>query len=178
MKRIKKKKKKSVAYIFNRKQEVVNSQLTELNDFFGSLNDLRSSKWRFNQSKQLYYERKYHATAEKAKNEFIADSASLEMLSNDFQSKYPFTALKDSSWNKYLTTNENPRKLKDWVLHKNIVSQICKNRWSEGIYDISIDSIISNKVKINQGDVPILAEKLDFKQFRSSVDKSKRRVYK
>ena len=84
------------------------------------------------------------------------------MISNDFQSKYPFTALKDSSWNKYLITNEDPRKLKDWVLHKNIVSQICKNRWSEGIYDISIDSIISNKVKINQGDVPVLTEKLDF----------------
>ncbi len=169
----KKEEKKSVAYIFNRKQEVVNGQLTELNDFFGSLNDLRSSKWRFNQSKQLYYERKYHATAEKAKNEFIADSASLEMISNDFQSKYPFTALKDSSWNKYLTTNEDPRKLKDWVLHKNIVGQICKNRWSEGIYDIPVDSIISNKVKINQGDVPILAEKLDFNSLEVAWIKAK-----
>ena len=95
------------------------------------------------------------------------------MISNDFQSKYPFTALKDSSWNKYLTTNEDPRKLKDWVLHKNIVSQICKNRWSEGIYDISIDSIISDKVKINQGDVPILTKKLDFNSLEVAWIKAK-----
>ena len=35
--------------------------------------------------------------------------------------------------------------MKDWITHENIVSQISKNRWSEGIYDISIDSIISDK---------------------------------
>jgi putative nucleotidyltransferase with HDIG domain len=169
----KKEQKKSVAYIFNREQEIVNEQLIDLDNFFSSINDFRASKWRFNQSKQLYYERKYHATAEKARNEFIADSASLSMIANDFKSEYPFTVFKDSSWSKYLTTNEDPRKLKDWISHKNIVSQICKNRWSEGVYDISIDSIISNKVKINQGAVPILTGKFDFNSLEVAWIKAK-----
>ncbi|MFL2994775.1 MAG: HD family phosphohydrolase [Candidatus Neomarinimicrobiota bacterium] len=165
--------KQSVSYIFNRDQGVSNSQLKELDKFFKSINDYRSAKWRFNESKQLYYERKYHPTAEKAKNEFIADSTSLVMIANDFKNDYPFTTLKDSSWNNYLTTIDNPRTLNDLSLHQKIVNQICKNRWSEGIYDISIDSIISDKVKINQGDVPILTKKLDFNSLEVAWIKAK-----
>ena len=165
--------KKSVPFIFNRRKNVVDNQLLELEKFFKSINDLRSAIWRYNESKQLYYERKYHLTSEKAKNEFIADSTSLSIISEVFNKDYPFTTLKDSSWNKYLTSNSDPRKLKDWILHKNIVSQICKNRWSEGIYDISIDSIISNKVKINQGQVPIISKKQDFNSLEIAWIKAK-----
>ena len=165
--------KKSVPFIFNRRKNVVDNQLLELEKFFKSINDLRSAIWRYNESKQLYYERKYHLTSEKAKNEFIADSTSLSIISKVFNKDYPFTTSKDSSWNKYLTSNSDPRKLKDWILHKNIVSQICKNRWSEGIYDISIDSIISNKVKINQGQVPIISKKQDFNSLEIAWIKAK-----
>jgi len=165
--------KKSVPFIFNRRKNVVDNQLLELEKFFKSINDLRSAIWRYNESKQLYYERKYHLTSEKAKNEFIADSTSLSIISEVFNKDYSFTTLKDSSWNKYLTSNSDPRKLKDWILHKNIVSQICKNRWSEGIYDISIDSIISNKVKINQGQVPIISKKQDFNSLEIAWIKAK-----
>ena len=165
--------KKSVPFIFNRRKNVVDNQLLELDKFFKSINDLRSAIWRYNESKQLYYERKYHLTSEKAKNEFIADSTSLSIISEVFNKDYPFTTSKDSSWNKYLTSNSDPRKLKDWILHKNIVSQICKNRWSEGIYDISIDSIISNKVKINQGQVPIISKKQDFNSLEIAWIKAK-----
>ena len=169
----KKTEKKSVPFIFNRRKNVVDNQLLELDKFFKSINDLRSAIWRYNESKQLYYERKYHLTSEKAKNEFIADSTSLSIISEVFNKDYSFTTLKDSSWNKYLTSNSDPRKLKDWILHKNIVSQICKNRWSEGIYDISIDSIISNKVKINQGQVPIISKKQDFNSLEIAWIKAK-----
>ena len=165
--------KKSVPFIFNRQKIIVENQLLEIDKFFKSINILRSAIWRYNKSKQLYYERKYHLTAEKAKNEFIADSTSLSMISIDFNNKYPFTMPKDSSWNKYLTVEDNPRKLKDWISHKNIVKQICKNRWSEGIYDISIDSIISNKVKVNQGKVPIITEKYDFNSLEIAWTKAK-----
>lgn len=165
--------KKSVPFIFNRNKNIVNDQLSKIDNFFISINNLRSAIWRFKQSKQLYYERKYHLTAEKAKNEFIADSASLSMISNDFKNKYRFITQKDSSWNKYFTIENDPRKVRDWKSHKNIVSQICKNRWSEGIYDISIDSIISDKVKINQGDVPILTKKIDFNSLEVAWIKAK-----
>ena len=169
----KKAEEKSVPFIFNRSKNIVDKKLLELDNFFKSLTDLRSAIWRYNESKQLYYERKYHLTAEKARNEFIADSTSLSMISGTFKNNYPFTTLKDSSWNKYLTIETDPRKFKDWILHKDIVSQICKNRWSEGIYDISIDSIISDQVKINQRQVPIIAEKQDFNSLETAWTKAK-----
>ena len=52
--------KKAVAYIFNRSQETSNVQLKTIDEFFETVNEYRLAKWRFNQSKQLYYERKYH----------------------------------------------------------------------------------------------------------------------
>ena len=94
-------------------------------------------------------------------------------MENDFKNDYPFTTLKDSSWNNYLTTIDDPRSLNDWSSHQKIVNQICKNRWSEGIYDISIDSIISDKVKINQGEVPILTKKSDFNSLENAWIKAK-----
>ena len=112
-------------------------------------------------------------TAEKAKNEFIADSTSLSIVLESFRSKYPFTNSKDSSWNKYIDIEIDPRKMKDWISHKNIVSQISKNRWSEGIYDISIDSIISDQVKVNQGQVPIIVKKQDFNSLEIAWIKAK-----
>ncbi len=165
--------KKSVPFIFNREKNIVDKQLAGINDFFKSINDLRSARFRYNESKQLYYERKYHLTAEKAKNEFIADSTSLSIVLDSFRNKYPFTTSKDSSWGKYINIDSNPRKMKDWITHKNIVSQICKNRWSEGIYDISLDSIISDKVKINQGQVPIILKKHDFNSLEIAWIKAK-----
>ncbi len=165
--------KKSVPFIFNRKKNIVDSQLRGIDDFFKSINDLRSAKYRYNESKQLYYERKYHPTAEKAKSEFRADSTSLNIILNTFRNKYPCTNSIDSSWNKYVDVNVDPRKMKDWIFHKNIVSQISKNRWSEGIYDISLDSIISDKVKINQGQVPIIVKKQDFNSLEIAWIKAK-----
>ena len=149
-----------------------------IDDFFKSINDLRSARYRYNESKQLYYERKYHLTAEKAKNEFIADSTSLSIVLESFRSEYPFTTSKDSSWNKYLATDDEPRKIRDWISHKNIVKQICKNRWSEGIYEIPIDSILSDKVKINQGEVPIITKKSDFYSFEVAWIKSKEESFR
>tara|TARA_B100000287_G_scaffold434973_1_gene501223 strand:+ start:74 stop:2380 length:2307 start_codon:yes stop_codon:yes gene_type:complete len=165
--------KKSVPFIFNRKKNIVNDQLEGIDNFFKSLNDLRSAKYRYNESKQLYYERKYHLTAEKAKNEFIADSTSLSIMLESFRNKYLFTTSKDSLWEKYIDVDMAPRKMKDWIFHKNIVSQISKNRWSEGIYDIPMDSIISDRVKINQGEVPIIVKKQDFNSLEVAWIKAK-----
>ncbi len=63
--------------------------------------------------------------------------------------------------------------MKDWISHKNIVSQISKNRWSEWIYDISIDSIISDQVKVNQGQVPIIVKKQYFNSLEIAWIKAK-----
>ena len=160
--------KKSIPFVFNRDKKIIKSRMSSLDQFFIDVNELRYAKWRFDESKQLVYEYKYNPSGEKARSDYVADSANLSILTEKFKKTYPFTALKDSSWNKYLSTNKNPRNLKDWRSHKEIVKQICRNRWAEGIYDIPIDSIISDQVTINQGDVPVLSDPVAFNSLETA----------
>ena len=165
--------KKSIPFVFNRDKKIIESRMSSLDQFFIDVNELRYAKWRFDESKQLVYEYKYNPSGEKARSDYVADSANLSILTEKFKKTYPFTALKDSSWNKYLSTNKNPRNLKDWRSHKEIVKQICRNRWAEGIYDIPIDSIISDQVTINQGDVPVLSNPVAFNSLETAWTKAR-----
>ena len=165
--------KKSVPFVFNRDEKIVESQIISLDKFFVAVNELRYGIWRFNESKQLVFERKYHPSGEKARSDYIADSTNLSILSLEFKKIYPFTALKDSSWKKYFSTEKRPRNLKDWRIHKEIVQQICRNRWAEGIYDIPIDSIISEQVTVNQGEVPILSVPSAFNSLETAWTKAR-----
>ena len=165
--------KKSIPFVFNRDEKIIESRMSALDQFFTDFNELRYAKWRFDESKQLVYEYKYKPSGEKARSDYVADSTNLSILTEKFKKIYPFTVLKDSSWNKYLSTNKNPRNLKDWRSHKEIVKQICRNRWAEGIYDIPIDSIISDQVTINQGDVPILSAPVAFNSLETAWTKAR-----
>ena len=165
--------KKSIPFVFNRDEKIIESRMSALDQFFTDFNELRYAKWRFDESKQLVYEYKYKPSGEKARSDYVADSTNLSILTAKFKKIYPFTVLKDSSWNKYLSTNKNPRNLKDWRSHKEIVKQICRNRWAEGIYDIPIDSIISDQVTINQGDVPILSAPVAFNSLETAWTKAR-----
>tara|TARA_B100001765_G_scaffold71916_1_gene43654 strand:+ start:377 stop:2689 length:2313 start_codon:yes stop_codon:yes gene_type:complete len=165
--------KKSIPFVFNRDKKIIKSRMSSLDQFFTDVNELRYAKWRFDESKQLVYEYKYNPSGEKARSDYVADSANLSILTEKFKKTYPFTALKDSSWNKYLSTNKNPRNLKDWRSHREIVKQICRNRWAEGIYDIPIDSIISDQVTINQGDVPVLSDPVAFNSLETAWTKAR-----
>ena len=165
--------KKSIPFVFNRDKKIIKSRMSSLDQFFIDVNELRYAKWRFDESKQLVYEYKYNPSGEKARSDYVADSANLSILTEKFKKTYPFTALKDSSWNKYLSTNKNPRNLKDSRSHKEIVKQICRNRWAEGIYDIPIDSIISDQVTINQGDIPILSDPVAFNSLETAWTKAR-----
>ena len=165
--------KKSIPFVFNRDEKIIKSRVSALDQFFTDVNELRYAKWRFDESKQLVYEYKYNPSGEKAQSDYVADSTNLSILTEKFKKIYPFTVLKDSSWNKYLSTNKNPRNLKDWRSHREIVKQICRNRWAEGIYDIPIDSIISDQVTINQGDVPILSNPVAFNSLETAWTKAR-----
>ena len=165
--------KKSIPFVFNRDKKIIKSRMSSLDQFFTDVNELRYAKWRFDESKQLVYEYKYKPSGEKARSDYVADSTNLSILTEKFKKIYPFTVLKDSSWSKYLSTNKNPRNLKDWRSHKEIVKQICRNRWAEGIYDIPIDSIISDQVTINQGDVPILSAPVAFNSLETAWTKAR-----
>ena len=164
-------KKRSVPFIFNRDKKVVNTQIDAIKNFFLKVKSINRANSRLTESRRLVYERKYDKQYEKAKLEFIADSTNLDLLLNDMSRSYPFT-LEKNDWAFYFNSS-NPEKFQS---HSELVIQTCRNRWVEGIYDIPMKEIVSDKVTINQGEVPDLANPDNFNDLESAWIKSKKEL--
>ena len=167
--------KKSIPYLFNRNDVLVAKQSDDLNEFFSILTDLRSANLRLIDSKRLVYERRYHKQYNKAKLEFISDSTNLSILQAKFFRLYPFTVDRPD-WKLYLKTDQEPSNIKNLALDQELALQICRNRWTEGIYDIPIESIESNQVTVSQNIVPDLAEPNSFNDLQSAWTKARKEL--
>ena len=167
--------KKSVPFTFNRNDEIVANQSANLNEFFAMVNELRFASWRLDESRRLVYERRYHKQYEKARSEFVSDSANLTILTKEFHRLYPFTVDKPT-WFTYVTPQQDPKNMKDLDLNKERVIQICRNRWTEGIYDIAITEIASHQVTVNQSDVPDLASPQTFNDLQAAWTKARKEL--
>ena len=168
-------KKKSIPYIFNRSDQIVSQSVSALTEFFNMIKDLRNAYMRLDQSKKLVYENRYNKQYEKARLEYISDSTNLEILSNNFSKLYPFV-LNKVSWNDYVSLPKNLKDSKELIKHSGLILQICRNRWSEGIYDINIKDIFSRKVTVNQNELPIIASPENFNDLELAWIKSKKEL--
>ena len=167
--------KKSISFIFNRNDQIVSQSVSALTEFFNMITDLRNAYWRLDQSEKLVYEMRYNKQYKKARLEFISDSTNLDILSNNFSKLYPFILNKDG-WYDYISLPKNVSDSKVLLKHNELILQICRNRWSEGIYDINIQDIFSRKVTVNQGDFPDLASPEDFNDLELAWIKSKKEL--
>lgn len=167
--------KKSTPFLFNRNDAFVLEQSDNLNGFFSIVTDLRYANLRLIDSKRLVYERRYHKQYEKAKLEFISDSTNLSILQTEFYRQYPFTVDKPN-WTLYLEIGQESKDTKKLELDKELVLQICRNRWTEGIYDIPIESIESNQVTVNQNIVPDLVNPNSFNDLQSAWTKARKEL--
>lgn len=170
-------KKKSIPFVFNRNIKRVDDQILAINNFFIDIEKLRSSTNRLEESKRLVYERRYHKQYEKAKSEFITDSTNYSILNSNFKRNYPFV-LGKKNWNIYTELNDNGKINGSIKKDKDLVIKICRNRWSEGIYDIKIGEIFSTEVTINQGELPDLARPNDFNDLEEAWIKAKKELLK
>jgi len=166
---------RSVPSVFNRDDDIVSLQTVALNEFFSMVNEIREANWRLEESRRLVYERRYHKQYEKARSEFISDSVNLALIVNNFSESYPFT-LEKSSWELYFSTDEDSKSLKDLEQKNELILQICRNRWTEGIYDIAIKDITSRQVNVKQGSVPDLAAPSSFNDLERAWIKSKKEL--
>ena len=166
---------KNIPFVFFRDDLKVNEQKEKLEEFFLIARKIIIKNWDMEDSKTLVYERRYHKQYEKAKAEFISDSSSLEISLNDFFEKYPFT--KDNEiWKGYLLREKNDKFFKILDQNKRHILQICRNRWTEGIYDIPKLDIKSNKIEVNQGNVPDLAFPKNFNDLDEAWIKARKEL--
>ena len=166
---------RSVPSVFNRDDKIVNTQSTALNDFFSGVNDLRRAHLRLEESKRLVYERRYHKQYEKARSEFVSDSTNLDIIKRNFSQLYSFT-LQKKNWSNYLSKDYDLNKNKGLKKDKELILQICRNRWAEGIYNIPINDINSDQVAVNQGTLADLTSPDSFNDLELAWIKSKKEL--
>ena len=166
---------RSVPSVFNRDDKIVNTQSNALNDFFSGVNDLRRSHLRLEESKRLVYERRYHKQYEKARSEFVSDSTNLDIIKRNFSQLYSFT-LQKKNWSNYLSKDYDLNKNKGLKKDKELILQICRNRWAEGIYNITINDINSDQVAVKQGTLADLTSPDSFNDLELAWIKSKKEL--
>ena len=167
--------KKLVPFVFYRDDLKVKNQIDEIKEFFLFSKKIINSNWDLEESRILVYERRYHKQYEKAKAEFVSDSVSLAMYLADFYKKYAF--IKDNElWNNFLFLGKDINVLKVLDQNEQKILQICRNRWTEGIYDISYNKIESEKIELNQGKVPDLIFSKNFNDLDEAWIKARKEL--
>ena len=134
---------------------------------------MRLAHLRLEESKRLVYERRYHKQYEKARSEFVSDSANLDIIKKNFSQLYSFT-LQKKNWSNYLSKDYDLNKNKGLKKDKELILQICRNRWAEGIYNITINDINSDQVAVNQGTLADLTSPDSFNDLELAWIKSKK----
>ena len=166
---------RSVPSTFNRDDKIANAQSNALNEFFSKVEELRLADWRLKESKRLVYERRYHKQYEKARSEFVSDSTNLDIIKRAFFDLYSFTLQKEN-WYSYLSMDYHLDSDEDLKKDNQSILQICRNRWSEGIYNIAINNINSDKVVVKQGELADLTSPNSFNDLELAWIKSKKEL--
>lgn len=163
---------KSEPALFNRKQEIVDIQIQKIDNLFLLINDIQVAQNKLAASVNKVFRMRYETAYQEAVSEFNADSAQVALLKESFINEYSFdnesTVWKSILWDSDSVTFGYPLDKS-----KNDIIRICRNRWSEGIYDIPLSDITSNEVLISQAEVPILVDPVDYNDLEIAWTKAR-----
>lgn len=163
---------KSEPALFNRKQEIVDIQIQKIDNLFLLINDIQVAQNKLAASVNKVFRMRYETAYQEAVSEFNADSVQLSLLKETFINEYSFdnesTVWKSILWDSDSVTFGYPLDKS-----KNDIIRICRNRWSEGIYDIPLSDITSNEVLISQAEVPILVDPVDYNDLEIAWTKAR-----
>ena len=148
---------KSEPYLFIRSQDVVNSQINALNDYFELIKLIQLATNKLKESRNELYRNRFSDQYNIARVGVQSDSVDLSILNTRILNEFSFAAENDK-WKSIFETSPNDPARIDLDSFKEEITQIARNRWAEGIYDISLSEILSDEVAVNtqQGEAPEL----------------------
>ncbi len=165
---------KSEPFLFLRSQNVVNTQIDVIEDYFNHINLIQLANKKLAESKDDLYRNRFTEQFDLARINVQSDSAALNILMEKVKEDYNF-AFNDDKWNQiFLSDFLNDSKVDLDNLKKEII-QISRNRWAEGIYDIPIQEILSKQVAIitNNSEAPALTEPLSYNDLQDAWTKAR-----
>ena len=138
---------KSEPYLFIRSQDVVNSQINALNDYFELIKLIQSATNKLKESRNELYRNRFSDQYNIARVGVQSDSVDLSILNTRILNEFSFAAENDK-WKSIFETSPNDPARIDLDSFKEEITQIARNRWAEGIYDISLSEILSDEVAV------------------------------
>ena len=161
-------------YLFIRSNSAVNNQIGEINTFFDLTKKNQIANLKLIESRNNLYRERFSKNFNKSRMIVEADSVSLSELNNRMKNTFTFTG-EDDKWNKILFESTSSYAEIDLETLKKIIIKISRNRWAEGIYDIPISNILSNRVAMNlsDGKANILTDPSDYNDLQTAWTKAR-----
>jgi len=165
---------KSVPFLFLRSQDVVDGQVESINEFFTLIKAIQVGNNELSDSRDSLYRNRFSDQFDVARISVQSDSAALAILMKRIREEFA-VATNDEKWKNIFSSNPNEQSIIDLEKLKNDIVQISRNRWAEGIYDIELSEITSNKVAINIGndEAPTLTDPDTYNDLQNAWTKAR-----
>ena len=139
---------RSEPYLFIRSQDVVDNQINSINNYFELIKLIQLATKKLKNSTNELYRNRFSDQYNITRVAMQSDSVDLSILKNKISNEFSF-AVDNEKWKIIFGTDPDDLTLINLDSFKDEIIQIARNRWAEGIYDISLSEIISNEVAIN-----------------------------
>jgi len=166
---------KSEPALFIRSQEVVATQINQINNLFKNIASIQETSSDLIESSDNVFRQRYEDGYQDALSAFEADSLKLLQYKSEFSEKYSFD-LESDLWRSVLWDSEDSKLTFSLDDLKSDITQISRNLWSEGIFDIPKSDIISEEILISQSDVPTISNPEDYNDLESAWTKARKAV--
>jgi hypothetical protein len=160
---------RSVPFLFERQQSVADEGINRLNASFDLLRNIRTARSNLEDSKDQVYRYRYEEEFQEKFNQYQSDSTTLLQLQNSFSNQHAFDDEKPA-WITFLSTAVSDQTENDF---KAELIRICRNRWAEGIFDISLEEILTDEVLVSQGDAPVATKPGDINDLEIAWTKAR-----
>ena len=164
----------SEPFLFLRSQNVVITQINVIEAYFDHINSIQLANKKLAKSKDTLYRNRFTEQFDLSRIDVQSDSAALNMLMEIVKENYNF-AFNDDKWNEIFLADDSNNLIIDLPNLKKEIIQISRNRWAEGIYDISISEILGKQVAIvtNNNEAPELTEPVSYNDIQDAWTKAR-----
>ena len=164
----------SEPFLFLRSQNVVIKQINVIESYFDHINLIQLANKKLAKSKDNLYRNRFTEQFDLSRIDVQSDSAALNVLMETVKENYNF-AFNDDKWNQIFLSDYSNDLTIDLANLKKEIIQISRNRWAEGIYDISLSEILSKQVAIvtNNNDAPELTNPVGYNDIQEAWTKAR-----
>jgi putative nucleotidyltransferase with HDIG domain len=164
----------SEPFLFLRSQNVVVTQINVIEAYFDHINSIQLANKKLAKSKDTLYRNRFTEQFDLSRIDVQSDSAALNMLMEIVKENYNF-AFNDDKWNEIFLADDSNNLIIDLPNLKKEIIQISRNRWAEGIYDISTSEILGKQVAIvtNNNEAPELTDPVSYNDIQDAWTKAR-----